>query len=307
MKLVHGSLFSGFGGFDLAAELMGWENAFHCEFNPFCNTILKYYWPNSESYNDIRNSNFTKYANKIDVLTGGFPCQPFSNAGKRKGKEDERHLWPEMLRAIREIQPRWIIGENVHGILNWSAGMVFNEVQTELEIEGYEVWPYVLPAASVGDPHKRERVFFIAYRYGNGCNASNGQNEIDTNKTWINAQYDANKVVVDANSIGRAEINNERQNINEWKRKREFITTNSPCGWWDGFPCQPAVYIGNDGLPTELDGITFSKWSEQTIKAAGNAVVPQLILQLFETIQACDLIFNDKTFQHDNSRNKKAV
>ena len=117
----HGSLFSGIGGFDLAAEWMGWENVFHCEWNPFGQKILNHYWPKAESFSDITKTDFTKYANTIDILTGGFPCQPYSAAGKRKGKEDDRHLWPEMLRTISEIKPRYIVGENVFGLLNWGG------------------------------------------------------------------------------------------------------------------------------------------------------------------------------------------
>jgi DNA (cytosine-5)-methyltransferase 1 len=159
----HGSLFSGIGGFDLAAEWMGWENVFHCEINPFCQQILKYHFPDAETLTDIKETDFTIYRGKIDILSGGFPCQPFSLAGKRKGKEDDRHLWPEMLRAIREIQPGWIVGENVFGIVNWSGGMVFDEVQTSLEAEGYEVQPFILPACGVNAPHRRDRVWFVAY------------------------------------------------------------------------------------------------------------------------------------------------
>lgn len=124
----HGSLFSGIGGFDLAAEWMGWENVFHCEWNPFGQRVLKYYWPKAISYHDITKTDFTIHRGDIDILTGGFPCQPYSTAGKRLGKEDERHLWPEMLRAIREIQPRYVVGENVSGLVNWNGGMVFEEV-----------------------------------------------------------------------------------------------------------------------------------------------------------------------------------
>ena len=131
----HGSLFSGIGGFDLAAEWMGWENVFHCELNEFGKRDLNHYWPYSKSYDDIKRTDFTIHRGSIDILTGGFPCQPYSQAGKRLGKEDERHLWPEMLRAIREISPRWIVGENVRGIITWNGGMVFDEVQADLETE----------------------------------------------------------------------------------------------------------------------------------------------------------------------------
>jgi len=112
----HGSLFSGIGGFDLAAEWMGWENVFHCEWNKFGQQVLKYYWPKAISYEDITKTDFTIHRGRIDILTGGFPCQPYSSAGKRLGKEDERHLWPEMLRAIREIQPSWVVGNKPYPV-----------------------------------------------------------------------------------------------------------------------------------------------------------------------------------------------
>lgn len=167
------------GGFDLAAKWMGWENIFHCEWNPFGQKILKYYWPNAISYDDITKTDFTIHRGRIDILTGGFPCQPYSVAGKRKGKEDERHLWPEMLRAIREIQPGWVVGENVGGLINWNGGMVFDEVQADLEAEGYEVWAYVLPACAVNAPHRRDRVWFIAF---NAKFAANGRYNTGTGK-----------------------------------------------------------------------------------------------------------------------------
>nr|MDE5945561.1 DNA cytosine methyltransferase [Rikenella sp.] len=116
--MTHASLFSGIGGFDLAAEWAGWTNLFNCEIDPFCRRVLKYHFPNAEQYTDIRGTNFAVWRGRIDVLTGGFPCQPFSVAGKRLGTDDHRHLWPEMLRAIREIRPRWVVGENVRGILS---------------------------------------------------------------------------------------------------------------------------------------------------------------------------------------------
>ena len=189
-KFTHGSLFSGIGGSEIAAEIMGWKNMFHCEINPFGRKILDYWFPNSKSYEDITKTNFTEWRGKINVLTGGFPCQPFSCAGQRKGAEDDRYLWPEMLRAIREIQPDWVVGENVTGILSMvqpgsetalgREESLFGEVDRErilhrqeyvvetvcndLEREGYFVQPVVIPACAVGAPHRRDRVFFIAHR-----------------------------------------------------------------------------------------------------------------------------------------------
>lgn len=173
--MTHGSLFSGIGGFDLAAQWAGWENVFACEIDPFCQKVLKYHFPNSTLYENIRTTDFTIWRGRIDVLSGGFPCQPFSTAGKRKGTEDDRYLWPEMLRAIREISPRWVVGENVLGIVNWNGGMVFEQVCADLEIEGYEVQPYVLPACGVGAPHQRNLVWFVAHAKGDGNSGRPGK------------------------------------------------------------------------------------------------------------------------------------
>ena len=105
----HGSLFSGIGGFDLAAEWMGWNNTFHCEWMPFPRKVLNHYWPNSISYEDITKTDFSIHRGTIDILTGGFPCQPYSHAGKRLGKNDERHLFPHMLRVISEVKPTYVL------------------------------------------------------------------------------------------------------------------------------------------------------------------------------------------------------
>ena len=256
--MKHGSLFSGIGGFDLAAEWMGWENVFHCEWNPFGQKVLKHYWPKAESFNDITKSDFTKYANTIDILTGGFPCQPYSSAGQRKGKEDERHLWPHMLRAIQEISPRYIVGENVRGLLNWDGGMVFNEVCIDLENNGYQVAPVLIPACGVGAPHRRERIWFVA---------TNPVNE----------------------GLQRGEFNGtfERGKRNG-DESHDTIAKLYQISHWDEFPTQPPVCGRNDGIPRELDGITFPKWRTESIKALGNAIVPQVAFEIFKAIQQCD-------------------
>lgn len=179
----HASLFSGAGGFDIASEIMGWNNVFYCEIKDELRHVLNYYWPEARSYSDIKSSDFREWNGKIDVLTGGFPCQPYSLAGKRKGNEDERHLWPYMLNAIRSIRPRWVVGENVYGIVNWNAGMVFDDVCDDLEKEGYNVQAFIVPAAGVGAPHRRYRVFFIAYSGGIKSNISVQQRRQDKKKS----------------------------------------------------------------------------------------------------------------------------
>jgi DNA (cytosine-5)-methyltransferase 1 len=129
---THASLFTGIGGFDLAASWMGWQNVFQCEIEPFCQRVLKCFYPQCELFTDIKTSNFTQYHGQIDIITGGFPCQPFSVAGKRQGTDDNRYLWAEMLRAIREVQPRWVVAENVFGLLSQQNGLVFERVCADM-------------------------------------------------------------------------------------------------------------------------------------------------------------------------------
>jgi DNA (cytosine-5)-methyltransferase 1 len=357
--MKHGSLFSGIGGFDLAAEWMGWENVFHCEWNDFGKRVLNYYWPNAISYDDITKTDFTIHRGAIDILTGGFPCQPYSVAGKRKGKEDERHLWPEMLRAIREIQPVYVVGENVAGLISWDGGLVFHEVQTDLENEGYEVWPFILPAASVNAPHRRDRVWFIAYANGTKQGNNNRANTETARTLWRETSSDVPTklcsvgITSDTNNTGtgeqlRTNRNGEAQNEGREKQPqpklracdrdaadtnckrckagdklhkpsnpvefarndtKEFITntesTREPreCKYKSGqiqlngrnsqtlptgfekFPTQPPICSRDDGFSERLDGITFPKWRSESVKAYGNAIVPQVALQIFKAIQ----------------------
>ena len=361
--MTHGSLFSGIGGFDLAAEWMGWDNIFHCEWNEFGKKVLNYYWPQSISYHDITQTDFTIHRGRIDVLTGGFPCQPYSTAGKRLGKEDERHLWPEMLRAIREIKPRWIVGENVLGLVSWNGGMVFEEVCAELEAEGYEVQPYVLPAAGVNAPHQRYRVWFVAHSNNARTNEQMRDNREwqEKNKRWekqSQSEFRQSSYNDDANtsSIGLCENGSEERlqpssfGAQFWMDKENWIIANSnDNGIGNGlgqvqsqdgeisernndakpsdsdsfndvadsnsfiskgkhikqskqgefnrqdsritksnfqeFPTESPVCNGDDGLSERLDSITFPKWRNESIKAGGNAIVPQVAHQLFKAIQ----------------------
>jgi len=290
--MKHGSLFSGIGGFDLAAEWMGWENMFHCEWNEFGQRVLKHYWPQAELFTDITKSDFTKYANQIDILTGGFPCQPYSSAGKRLGKEDARHLWPEMCRAIREIAPRFVVGENVRGLTNWNGGLVFNEVCADLEALGYQVAPFIIPASAVNAPHQRERVWFVAYAVNaRSRNAMRfGQvrkEEAKEQRGTLYFEHRANGIDGDATNAERIrefaksiETNGGHGNVATCN-KNGFNRTN-----WEIFPTESPICGGDDGLPTELDGITFPKWRNESIKAYGNAIVPQVVYQIFKAIEA---------------------
>ena len=332
----HGSLFSGIGGFDLAAEWMGWHNEFHCEWMPFPRKVLHHYWPNSKSYEDITKTDFSIHRGTIDILTGGFPCQPYSSAGKRLGKEDERHLWPHMLRVISEVKPTYVVGENVRGLTNWNGGMVFEEVCVDLESQGYEVQPILLPACAVGAPHRRDRIWFVASNSNNtrdttlqcGINenreeksnkwkqpqhqfsrsriertATNSDsirqherecdNEEFTSERGINAQHDiAENVeqgdVTNSNSWG-IQARSQREVLEQSNRQASNGFKYVECGnKWQDFPTQSPICGGDDGLPIELDGITFSKWRQESIKGYGNAIVPQIAYQIFKVIAEMD-------------------
>lgn len=188
--ITHASVFSGIGASEIAAEMLGWKNLFHCEINEFGRKVLDYHFPNAISYEDITTTDFSEWRGKVTVLTGGFPCQPFSYAGKRRGSEDDRYLWPYMLNCINQVRPTWFIGENVAGITTMAfpsedvkvgeqadlfgegdgyeiyekrEKYVLGEIYGNLENIGYSVQAFIVPACAVGAPHRRDRVFIVAH------------------------------------------------------------------------------------------------------------------------------------------------
>ena len=348
--ITHASLFSGIGGPDLAAEWMGWKNIFHCEINGFGKRVLEYYWPQSISYHDITKTDFTIHRSTIDVLSGGFPCQPYSVAGKQKGTDDERHLWPQMLRAIREIAPTYVVAENVGGLVSWSGGLVFEQVCLDLENEGYKIFPCVLPAGGKNAPHGRARIFFIAYSANAGnermhrgkVNADKHKSTPDTHGIGSDERAAKGNRVEKDETIGTDVLEQTDRSGKEWaapdtegERSRELRDQSKEEGtqgsnelsgkqhrlsdgdvadtrserlkklnvskkpkrkrldsWnnyenatdWKDFPTQSPIYNGDDGLPSRLDGITFPKFRNETIMAGGNAIVPQVIFEIYKVI-----------------------
>jgi len=318
----HLGLFEGIGGFSLAARWMGWNTVAWCEWNEFGQKVLRHHFPEAEGHGDITKTDFTKYHGAIDIISGGFPCQPYSSAGKRLGKEDDRHLWPEMLRVIREVQPTWVVGENVFGLVNWSGGLVFDEVQSDLEAQGYEVQPYVLPAVSVNAPHRRDRVWFVAKNTKrNGCIQREFKQEgaeiweqrnigsRSSNRIHISERHASN---TDCNGLKQCncqhEINTSQRRLDAFCNSQPFnikhtknigsknalengelergrFRQSNQRNFWDSFPSQSPICNGDDGLSSRLDSITFPKWRAESIKAGGNAIVPQVAYQIFKSIE----------------------
>ena len=242
----HASLFSGIGGAEVAASMMGWQNLFHCEIQEFPRKVLDYWFPNSESYEDITKTDFTKWHGKVDVLTGGFPCQPFSLAGRRKGADDNRYLWPQMLRAIRQIHPTWVVGENVNGIKTMvescqvtqmgrtdylfeenhlyreESRFTLDKICADLEAEGYSVQPIVIPACAIGAPHRRDRVWIIAHRSDPRAETvqQEGQDGICSARPSTHTQCDGHSPQGHRNQRARAKKSKKRKNRPQSRSRR---------------------------------------------------------------------------------------
>ncbi len=302
--MKHIDLFSGIGGFSLA-----FDNIFHeqknthtfIEIDPFCQEVLKKHWPEATIIGDIRTfTNSTKSnvgrsnartgerqkpksrdSNRSDtfLITGGFPCQPFSQAGRRKGTEDDRHLWPEMLRVIRDFKPTWVIAENVRGLLTIGGGVVFEQVCSDLEREDYDVQPVIIPAVSVNAPHRRDRVWFIANRrqqYG-----SKRRNErMETNKT------ERASCKPDSERCGENDSNTISERLErgrkEWtgQRGQPHRTGGNQGPDWNKnwYEVATALCRVDDGVPRKLD-------RNPRLKALGNAIVPQVAEEIIKYIK----------------------
>ena len=258
------SLFSGIGGIDLGLERAGMTCVAQVENDPFCNKVLEKHWPSVPRFGDIRNVGKHNLP-AAELVCGGFPCQPFSNAGNRKGDEDDRYLWPEMFRVVQELKPAWFFGENVAGIIN----MALDTVLFDLESEGYTCETFVIPACAVNAPHRRDRVWIVAYTNGSGC--VHGQPEINTTearKYALSEPFASGKDVANPNSKrGRSGIAGE-QNA---KDARKSPGSARGFDWWD---VEPAVGRVAHGVPGRMD----------RLRSLGNAVVPQVVEEIGRVI-----------------------
>lgn len=306
--LSHGSLFSGIGGFDLAAKWMGWNNIFQVEKDDWCRKVLAKNFPKTERFADIKDFTGNEYTNRIDVISGGFPCQPFSVAGQRKGKDDDRYLWEEMLRVIATIKPAYVVGENVTGII----GLALDAVLSDLEAQDYTTETFIIPACSKNAWHRRDRVWIVAYTNSigrkneqkeNGKSVCNGERNNPIEKQGREQQQCRIGKSSFVFSDTKSKLRNERKhgehkeqreiqlqtggsnsisaNTNDTgcKEQRETITNGTKfiapkCrSWWEA---EPRVGRVVDGLPGRVD----------RLKGLGNAIVPQVAYEIFSAIGA---------------------
>ena len=295
-------LFSGIGGFSLGAEANGIPTVAFVEKDPFCQKVLRKHWSNTPIISDIRTVKGEDYeTDGVTIVSGGFPCQPFSQAGKRKGTDDDRYLWDETLRVVTETKPRWFIGENVDGLVNIQDGMVLRQVQDDLEKEGFQVQCLVVPASGIGAWHQRKRVWIIGHNVSNtigelsdGCSGTTRHSESELkgmvsdeaknwNKVWskterCDQQTGLRGNVSDTTVKGLERHGSQSSDLQESK-ERQVSSDRGSQGqhtWWQtesklrGIP---------HGISYELD-----KDRANRIKALGNSIVPQIAYQLFKSI-----------------------
>lgn len=288
-------------------ERQGWRERFDEKFkNHFCCNGDYCYGPCSEVVEDdvkafieselrsalegLEPENIAGTTDRIDLLTGGFPCQPFSQAGKRKGTDDERHLWPEMLGVIRLTKPTWVIAENVRGLLTLQGGVVFEQVCLDLEASGYEVQPVIIPACAVNAPHRRDRVWFIGHATDNGQHGSKDTKGDSQRGNHYTKRAQEVRQPKRADSLRNTITDTKRKGYKGEKHQtRQDARRDSRVQHWreDWLEAATRLCIMDDGLP---NGLARPKgWRNAAIKATGNAIVPQIAIEIMRSIKACNL------------------
>ena len=273
----HLDLFSGIGGFSLAAQWAGIETVAFCEIDPFCQKVLVKNFPSIPIFEDIKELKRSDIKYEIDIITGGFPCQPFSVAGNKKGTKDDRDLWPQMFRVIQEFKPTWVIGENVANFVN----MAFQRTKTDLESEGYEVQPFIIPACGVNAPHRRDRVWIVGYT----DNPRNRTPEYDADKNRAEIKQEqedksqlefsgSDQTMVYTNDKGFQRFQQSNPDTVQSGQKSRFPFSGFTYDYKLGLPNIPKNLRVDDGVSNRVD----------RIKGLGNAIVPQVAYQIFKGV-----------------------
>lgn len=265
--MKHLDLFSGIGGFALAAHWMGWETVQFVEIDKFCQKVLAKNFPNIPIHGDIKTFNGSEFRGSVDILTGGFPCQPFSDAGRRKGKNDARFLWPQMLRIIDEVRPRFIVGENVAGILTMENGKTLERILSDLEDLRFSTETFITPSCGVGAWHQRERVWIVAHDSSIRYNISQVRDSKTNSHENEAAQDYRNRNGIEHETMRVSNVLPEQESNTDWDCSRNDI--------WETEPDLGRVVYG---VPEKLDS--------HRIKAIGNAIMPRSVLPIFQAIEA---------------------
>ena len=273
---THLDLFSGIGGFALAAGWAGFKTIGFCDNEPYAQAVLKKHWPDVPIHGDIKTLDGTAYRG-VTLLTGGFPCQPFSNAGKRRGKDDDRYLWPQMLRVIQEARPAWIVGENVVGII----GLALDQVLSDLEKEGYEVEAIIVPACGVDANHRRNRVWIVGGGGGMWPTPRTPSGGPDNSAKRLRPSGHRGTTNLLGAVLANPKSEQSPSNDNRTEQKK---TIKSQQGEFRGSHCwelregnwatEPSVGRVANGIPYGMD----------RIKGLGNAIVPQVAYQIIKAI-----------------------
>lgn len=269
-------LFSGIGGFSLGLERAGFETLAFCEIDPFCRKVLQKHWPHTPIFEDIRKLDGREFKGKVDLICGGFPCQPFSVAGRKKGTEDHRDLWPEMFRIIQQAQPSWVIGENVANFTN----LAFTRSKTDLEHEGYTVQPFIIPACAIGAPHRRDRIWIIAYADGKRCDTGSDyrQERPILRHQHGDAEKDQRSGNIEQRGIGAAGETATDDGSERIQRSEPQSLCRQQAFSWCKDVRRTADYFNRPDIPKPLICRNSDGFSTRVdrLKALGNAVVPQI-------------------------------
>lgn len=304
-------LFAGIGGFGLAGHWAGIETVCQVEIDPFCRRVLEKNFPHAYRHDDIHTFDGRPWRGSVDIVSGGFPCQPYSHAGQRKGNDDDRALWPQMFRVIREIRPTWVVGENVAGLITMDGGRVFDGIVTDLEDADYTVEAFVIPACAVGAPHRRDRVWIVAHRDGQRQQQQEGivgdkrGRTTDGNKECLTSDAERGgwngRPPAESRNVFTNRHDGQGEGAGEFAgtaittadaccgRRNQTRTEYNVCGrqsyfdrpGWDEHWLQAATRICrvDDGVPRRVD-------RGKRLKALGNAIVPQVAYQIFQAIKS---------------------